>query len=256
MTIEEGITAIVVTTSTRSTDIGLAGGAAVAWYSTSRYFDFLAAGGEADVHHLSSSMSSSLNDDVIADEEGYTDTTLESTYDNGTTCVSQQVYIDSGNEKKVLYLLSVGLYGRSTSGVDDDDDGSSSCSEEEDKPLFSFDDEPWSLLPKTEMRPQSKDYVTEIVRRATLFAISPLPCPVNWPRTRQIKWLESHPIKDQADIAFLTAETLRLKQMLLRKAWEQQMLPSDLAGGGGSTDASGSSNTRGGSNWRGIVPYL
>ena len=40
MTIEEGITAIVVTTSTRSTDIGLAGGAAVAWYSTSRFFDF------------------------------------------------------------------------------------------------------------------------------------------------------------------------------------------------------------------------
>jgi hypothetical protein len=154
--------------------------------------------------------------------------------------------------------LSVGLYGRSTSGVDDDDDGSSSCSEqEEDKSLFSFDDEPWSLPPKTVMRPQSKDYVTEIVRRATLFAISPLPCPVNcWPRTRQIKWLESHPIKDQADIAFLTAETLRLKQMLLRRAREQQMLPSDLAGGGGSTDASGSSNTRGGLNWRGIVPYL
>lgn len=216
----------------------------------------LAAGGEADVHLLSSTMSSSLNDNVVA-EEGYTDTTLESTYNNGT-CVSQQVYIDSGNEKKVLYLLSVGLYGRSTSGVDDSDDSSrSSCAdEEEDKPLFSFDDEPWSLLPKTVMRPQSKDYVTEIVRRATLFAISPLPRPVNWPRTRQIEWLESHPIKDQADIAFLTAETLRLKQMLLRRAREQQVLPSDLAGGGGSTDASGGGNNRGGSNWRGIVPYL
>ena len=217
----------------------------------------LAAGGEADVHLLSSTMSSSsLNDNVVA-EEGYTDTTLESTYDNGT-CVSQQVYIDSGNEKKVLYLLSVGLYGRSTSGVDDSDDSSrSSCAdEEEDKPLFSFDDEPWSLLPKTVMRPQSKDYVTEIVRRATLFAISPLPRPVNWPRTRQIEWLESHPIKDQADIAFLTAETLRLKQMLLRRAREQQVLPSDLAGGGGSTDTSGGGYNRGGSNWRGIVPYL
>ena len=36
------------------------------------------------------------------------------------------------------------------------------------------------------------------------------------------------------------------------------MLPSDLAGGGGAggADASGSSNTRGGSNWHGIMPYL
>ena len=198
-----------------------------------------------------SSAMNSLNDDIVAD--GYTDSTLELTYEDGT-CVSQQVYIDSGNEKKVLYLLYVGLNG--PSGADNDDDSSSGV--EKDKPLFSFDDEPWSLLPKSVMRPQSKDFVTEIVRRASLFAISPLPCPVNWPRTRQIEWLESHPIKDQADITFLTAETLRLKQMLLRRALEQQVLPSDLAGaGGGGSDVSGGGSTRGGgSNWRGIVPYL
>ncbi len=107
------------------------------------------------------------------------------------------------------------------------------------------------------MRPQSKDYDTKIVRRATtLFAISPLSCPVNWPRTRQMEWLESHPIKDQADITFLTAETLRLKQMIRRRAREQQLLPSDLAGGGGHADASSGGNPRGGLNWCGIVPHL
>jgi hypothetical protein len=202
--------------------------------------------------HRHSSTMNSLHDDIVAD--GYTDATLESTYEDGT-CVSQQVYIDSGNEKRVLYLLSVGLSG--PSGADNNDDRSSS-GVEKDKPLFSFDDEPWSLLPKSVMRPQSKDYVTEIVRRASLFAISPLPCPVNWPRTRQMEWLESHPIKDHADITFLMAETLRLKQMLLRRALEQQVLPSNLAGaGGGGSDESGGGNTRGGgSTWREIVPYL
>jgi hypothetical protein len=194
----------------------------------------------------------SLNDVVVAD--GYTDATLESTSEDGTSSVSQQVYIDSGNEKKVLYLLSVGLSG--PSGADNDDDSSSGVEDEDTTPLFSFDDEPWSLLPKTVMRPQSKDYVTEIVRRATLFAISPLPRPVNWPRTRQMEWLESHPIKDQADITFLTAETLRLKQMIRRRAREQQLLPSDLAGSGGGADVSSGGNPRGGLNWRGIVPHL
>ena len=191
----------------------------------------------------------SLDNDVVAD--GYTGATLKLAFEVGT-CLSQEVYIDSVNEKKVLYLLSVGLSG--PSGDDDDDDSSSSGGAEVYKSaLFSFDDESWSLLPKTEMRPQSKDYVTKIVRRATLFAISPLPCPVNWPMTRQIEWLHSHPIKDQANIPSLTAKITRLKQMLLRREQEQQVLPSDLAGG---ADVSISGNTRGGSNCHGIVPYL
>jgi hypothetical protein len=65
------------------------------------------------------------------------------------------------------------------SGADNDDDSSIGGAEEY-KPLLFFDDEPWSLLPKTVMRPKSKDNVTKIVQRASLlFSISPLPRPVN-----------------------------------------------------------------------------
>ena len=49
--------------------------------------------------------------------------------DEGTSCISRDVYIDSGNEKKILFVLCVGL----------------KC--EDDQPLFSFEREPWSLLP-------------------------------------------------------------------------------------------------------------
>ena len=191
-----------------------------------------------------------MNNDAGVVADGFTDETVESTN------VSQQVNIDSGNEKKVLYLLCIGL----TSLPNNDDDSGTSDGSAENKPLFCFDDEPWSLLPKTAIpRPQNRDYVAEIIRRATLYSIFPLPRPVNWSRTRrQMEWLESHPIKDKVDVDFLMAETLRLKQVLLRRAREQQVLlrrateqqalTSDVAGGG--------SKEGGGSNWRGDVPYL
>ena len=72
------------------------------------------------------------------------------------------------NEKKVLYPLSVGLSG--PSGADNNDDSSNS-GVEENTLMFSINDEPWSLLPRTVMRPQSKYYVDKIMRRANLFAI-------------------------------------------------------------------------------------
>ena len=62
-----------------------------------------------------------------------------------------------------------------------------------------------------------------------------------------MEWLESHPIKDKVDVDFLMAEMLRLKQVLLKQAREQQVLPcSDVAGGG--------SKEGGSSYWRGNVP--
>ena len=64
-----------------------------------------------------------------------------------------------------------------------------------------------------------------------------------------MQWLKSHPIKDKVGVDFLMTETLRLKQVLLRQAREQQVLPSDVAGGGREEGGSGS-------NWRGNVPYL
>ena len=81
-------------------------------------------------------------------------------------CTSQQIYIDSGNEKKVLFLLSIGLNYNN-------------------KPLFSFEREQWPCLPETFLRPRNNDYVHEIKQRANLFNIHPIPRPSNWLRSRQ-----------------------------------------------------------------------
>jgi hypothetical protein len=57
-------------------------------------------------------------------------------------CVSEQHYVDSGNEKKVLYLLCIGL----------------NCNGG-NQPLFSFEREPWSLLSKTLFPHLSKIFI-------------------------------------------------------------------------------------------------
>ena len=46
--------------------------------------------------------------------------------------VCQQLYVDSGNDKMVLYLLSIGLRNNNS------------------KPLAAFDKEPWRSLPKNQ----------------------------------------------------------------------------------------------------------
>lgn len=63
-------------------------------------------------------------------------------------CLSNQMYIDSRNDKEVLYLLCIGLT---------DSSGTS--------PLFSIEQEPWSCLPKTSLRPRNMDYVREIKKK-------------------------------------------------------------------------------------------
>jgi hypothetical protein len=87
----------------------------------------------------------------------------------------QQLYIESGNDKKVLFLLSIGLMNQNN------------------EPLFSCEREPWSLLPKNFLRPRSKEYENEIVRHANLFSIMPVPRPSNWTRAKTMEWLERNP---------------------------------------------------------------
>jgi hypothetical protein len=74
--------------------------------------------------------------------------------DNEELCPCQKAYEESGNEKKLMYLMCIGLQ----------------CN---DVPLFSFETLPWSPLPKTSLRPKNTDFCKEILRRATLFNISP-----------------------------------------------------------------------------------
>jgi hypothetical protein len=141
------------------------------------------------------------------------------------SCQSKQVYIDSGNDKKVLFLLSIGLRFNN-------------------EPLLSVDKEPWSTLPKTVLRPRNNDFINEVLRRAKDMNMNPLPRPSNWNRLQTMEWLERNPFTTDADVEFLTNEVLRLRNVLLRKAREQDEQQQASAGRGG----------RG--HWRGCVPYL
>jgi hypothetical protein len=120
--------------------------------------------------------------------------------EQGACCLSQQLYIDSGNNKNLLYLLSIN-----------------------NEPLFSFEKEPGSLLPKTSfMRPRNTDFVSEIVRRVELLQIVPVPSPSNWTRVQTMECLDRNPVQDEVDIAFLTTEAQRLRAVLEKTTQEHQ----------------------------------
>jgi hypothetical protein len=121
-------------------------------------------------------------------------------------CQSEQWYVDSGNEKKVLNLLCIGLLNR------------------DNELLFLFDKEPWSLLPKASfLCPKKIDYVNKIARRASLFNAAPVPRPSNWTRVQILEWLERNPVCNSADIEFLTNEVSRLQDMLMRAQQQQEL---------------------------------
>ncbi len=115
----------------------------------------------------------------------------------------------------------------------------------DEQPLFSFEQERWLHLPKNSfLRPKNSDFVHhEISRQAILFNIVPVPRYSNWTRVQILEWLERNPIHDVADIAFLTNEVFRLRDLLIR-AQQQQGVANSTTGSGG------------GGNWRGSIPYL
>ena len=152
--------------------------------------------------HAPSHNNQHLSDtDAEEEEEGIQD-------NNSGAEKSRQVYIGSGNDKKVLYLLCIGLNRPDRNDAE---------------PLFSFETEPWSLLPKSSIvRPKNMDYVNEIMQRAELYNTVPLPRARNWNRVQTMEWLQKNPIRDHADIEFLTNEMLRVEDVLIRKARGQQ----------------------------------
>jgi hypothetical protein len=85
--------------------------------------------------------------------------------------VCQQLYVNSGNKKMVLYLLSIGLKNNSS------------------KPLVAFDKEPWCSFPKNLFRsPKNANLVKEICRHADLSRnMTSLARPTNWTRMQMIE---------------------------------------------------------------------
>ena len=135
----------------------------------------------------------------------------------------KQVYVEAGqNSKKALYLLAIGTL---------DNNGNH---------LFSFNNEPWSELPKTTMRPLNNEYLEEINRRAALFNIIPRPHADNWKRSRIMQcWLHDNPVRESDCKAFLVAEVTKLRDTLDRMN-KQAAESAEL----------------GTANWRGSIPYL
>jgi hypothetical protein len=139
-------------------------------------------------------------------------------------CRCQEIYVDSGNNKKTLFLLCIGLNVNNS-----------------DTPLLSLDNEPWSRLPKSSFRPKNTDFVKEIERRANLYNVLPVPRPSNWKRPQIIHWLEQNPKREMSCIEFLGSDVAKLKDILVRL--RQQETDFSTAGGGGA-------------KWQGAVPYL
>jgi hypothetical protein len=121
-----------------------------------------------------------------------------------------------------------------------------------DSPLMSFEMAPWSLLPKTTMRPKNTDFAIEIDRRATLYNILPSPRPRNWSRKATMEWLELNPVRDDRDIEFLRSEVSRVHDILQRAQASSSTTNATPTAG---ELNSGSVTGRGGM-WRGAVPYL
>lgn len=140
-------------------------------------------------------------------------------------CRCQQIYVESGNDKKTLFLMCIGL-----NTIDGD------------TPLLSLENEPWSRLPKSSFRPKNTDFVEEIARRAKLYNVLPVPRPSNWKRPQIIEWLERNPVREKKCIEFLVSEVAKLKDILVRIQQQQTDLSATTGGGG--------------AKWRGTVPYL
>ena len=154
--------------------------------------------------------------------------------------VCQALYVDSGNDKKTMQsVLATGLKNN-------------------DAALFPVDEKPWCSLTKQHHRsPKNTDLVKEIRRRAKAVSRNSLPTmlprPANWTKSQIVKWLDSNPVSEAADVEFLTIEVLRVRELKKRMLEEQE----HQQGQESSVIATTGSNGRvGGDAWRGNVPYM
>jgi hypothetical protein len=140
----------------------------------------------------------------------------------------KKVYVESGNDKSMLYVLSIRQIGL----------------DHNDEPLFSLEQEPWSRLPKNVLRPpKNSDLAKEVRRRAVIDnSTRPGPRPSNWTRNQMIEWLEENPVSASMDVQFLRFEVLRLREISLQMKRERQQLVTVEGAVGG--------------YWRGCIPYL
>jgi hypothetical protein len=146
------------------------------------------------------------------------------TDDNAKSSCAEKIYRNSGNSKACLALLCVGLKH---------DDG---------LPVMDLSASPWiDVKPKSDIKPKLKDLQNEVVRRAELFGVKPIPRPNSWNSEKIMSWLMDHPLNDPDNIAFLTSEVRRVSDIVA--AAQKEALEEE-------------SKLQQYSMWRDKVPYL
>ena len=108
------------------------------------------------------------------------------------------VYCQANNNKKILFLLCIGLL---------DDSG---------VPIFDLDLNPWSKLKKRHIKPTRAEYANEVLRR------DPTQKPANWTLERCKKFLMDNPLNNPHDVPFLSGEVSKLKVLLCAANQEQE----------------------------------
>jgi len=133
---------------------------------------------------------------------------------------SESYYIETGNSKKTLVLLAVGL--KSESG----------------DPLINLDASPWNKRGiKTTVKPSRSQYQSEVDRRAKLIRVDRTPRTNGWSIPNCVKWLEKYPIAEEADVTFIRTETKRFVDLTVAQANEEEEIQEGRA-------------------WRGNIPHL
>jgi hypothetical protein len=156
---------------------------------------------------------------TVADDGGLPTTTPS------LLSVCESLYSRDEHPKKLLYLFCIGLQENGT-----------------EEPLVKIDSEPWSRLPRASLKPKNIEYVSEVNRRAKLYAIVPTPRPSNWKRNQIMEWLDAHPVSGTADVAFLRREVSRVTDLWHANVAEEGKQADEV--------------TLFNKTWRGAVPYL
>jgi hypothetical protein len=123
---------------------------------------------------------------------------LDDSSNDAANATAKRVYFESGNSKKQLYLMCLGVK----------DDGVS---------IFDLEEELWKKSSKRwEIKPVRLEYAREVLRHSEILITEKTKRPkaTNWPIQRSLEWLEANPIQDEADVLFLKGEVSRIKDII------------------------------------------
>lgn len=161
---------------------------------------------------------SSDEDSIFGESEGEEENLLDKRFStieplppDDEICAAEVTFEASSRNTRTLIVLCRGI-------VDVEDSG---------KQLIDITIPPWSeVMPKKSISPTNAEYVAEIRRRWHKFAGIPtdfkgMPKPSKWTTSELTKWLDEHPMTDEAEVAYLRARAAELKATIVEAALER-----------------------------------